>query len=95
MVEVPAQNGPFLPVDLLSLVFDVGEAAGPAAAGGPRRGGGRERRRQPGRRLADGARAQGAHAVAQLLVYPIAGYEFDTPSYRENSTAKPLDKACM
>ena len=33
--------------------------------------------------------------VAELLVYPIAGYDFDTPSYQENATAKPLDKAGM
>jgi acetyl esterase/lipase len=33
--------------------------------------------------------------VAQLLVYPIAGYDFDTPSYRENASAKPLDKPGM
>ena len=33
--------------------------------------------------------------VAELLVYPIAGYDFETPSYEENATAKPLDKAGM
>ena len=33
--------------------------------------------------------------VAELLVYPIAGYDFTTPSYRENASAKPLDKAGM
>ena len=33
--------------------------------------------------------------VAQLLVYPIAGYDFDTPSYQENAAAKPLDRAGM
>ena len=31
----------------------------------------------------------------QLLVYPIAGYDFDTASYRENAEAKPLDKPMM
>ena len=31
----------------------------------------------------------------ELLVYPIAGYDFETPSYEENATAKPLDKAGM
>ena len=36
-----------------------------------------------------------AMPVAELLVYPIAGYDFDTPSYEENATAKPLDKAGM
>lgn len=33
--------------------------------------------------------------VAQILVYPIAGYDFDTPSYRENADAKPLNKPMM
>ena len=33
--------------------------------------------------------------LAELLVYPIAGYDFTTPSYKENEKAKPLDKAGM
>ncbi len=33
--------------------------------------------------------------VHQLLVYPIADYSFETPSYRENENAKPLGKAAM
>ncbi len=28
--------------------------------------------------------------VHQLLVYPVANYAFDTPSYKENETSKPL-----
>lgn len=31
----------------------------------------------------------------QLLVYPIAGTDLDTPSYRENAAAKPLNKPMM
>jgi acetyl esterase len=31
----------------------------------------------------------------QLLVYPIAGSDINTPSYRENAMAKPLNKAMM
>ena len=33
--------------------------------------------------------------LAELLVYPIAGYDFNTASYQENATARPLDKAGM
>lgn len=33
--------------------------------------------------------------VHQLLVYPIAGNDMDTPSYRENANAMPLGKADM
>lgn len=33
--------------------------------------------------------------VHQLLVYPIAGNDMDTPSYRENANAVPLGKADM
>jgi len=33
--------------------------------------------------------------VHQALVYPIANYAFDTPSYVQNAMAKPLDKAGM
>jgi acetyl esterase len=31
----------------------------------------------------------------QLLVYPIAGHDLNTPSYQENATAKPLNKPMM
>ncbi|KAA3507872.1 alpha/beta hydrolase [Agrobacterium rosae] len=33
--------------------------------------------------------------VHQLLVYPVAGNDMDTPSYKENANAKPLGKADM
>ena len=33
--------------------------------------------------------------VHQLLVYPVAGTDMNTASYRENATAKPLNKAMM
>lgn len=33
--------------------------------------------------------------VAQVLVYPIAGYDFTTESYREMTAAKPLNTAMM
>jgi acetyl esterase/lipase len=33
--------------------------------------------------------------VYQVLVYPIAGYDFNTPSYQENAAAKPLNKPMM
>ncbi len=33
--------------------------------------------------------------VHQVLVYPIAGYEFDTASYVENANAKPLNRPAM
>jgi acetyl esterase/lipase len=33
--------------------------------------------------------------VAMLLVYPVAGTDMNTPSYRENANARPLDKAAM
>ena len=33
--------------------------------------------------------------VHQVLVYPIAGYDLNTPSYRENADAKPLNKPMM
>lgn len=33
--------------------------------------------------------------VHQVLVYPIAGHDFDTESYRENANAKPLNRAGM
>jgi acetyl esterase len=31
----------------------------------------------------------------QVLIYPIAGHDFNTPSYQQNATAKPLDKPTM
>lgn len=31
----------------------------------------------------------------QVLVYPIAGYDLNTPSYQKNAQAKPLNKAMM
>jgi acetyl esterase/lipase len=33
--------------------------------------------------------------VYQVVVYPIAGYDFNTPSYQENAEAKPLNKPMM
>ena len=33
--------------------------------------------------------------VHQVLVYPVANYGFDTPSYQQNANAKPLNKAMM
>ncbi|MDB6079993.1 MAG: nlhH [Akkermansiaceae bacterium] len=33
--------------------------------------------------------------VHQVLVYPVANYAFDTPSYLENANAKPLSAAMM
>jgi acetyl esterase len=33
--------------------------------------------------------------VHQALIYPVAGYDFNTPSYQENARAKPLDKPMM
>lgn len=42
------------------------------------------------------ARARGELLpVYQALIYPIAGYDFNTPSYREHAQAKPLDKSMM
>ncbi len=42
------------------------------------------------------ARARGELLpVHQALIYPVAGYDFSTPSYRENAQAKPLDKSMM
>ncbi|HRI39163.1 MAG TPA: alpha/beta hydrolase [Nitrospira sp.] len=42
------------------------------------------------------ARARGeVLPVHQVLIYPVAGYDFNTPSYRENAKAKPLDKPMM
>jgi acetyl esterase/lipase len=31
----------------------------------------------------------------QVLIYPIAGHDFNTPSYQQNANAKPLDRATM
>ncbi|MEO7314619.1 MAG: alpha/beta hydrolase [Ginsengibacter sp.] len=33
--------------------------------------------------------------VYQVLVYPIAGYDFNTPSYQENDSTKPLSSGLM
>lgn len=33
--------------------------------------------------------------VHQLLIYPVTDHAFDTASYRENSNARPLNKAMM
>lgn len=42
------------------------------------------------------ARDEGvAEPVHMALVYPVAGADTDTPSYRENAEAKPLNKALM
>ncbi len=42
------------------------------------------------------ARDSGAQMpIHQVLVYPIAGYDLNTPSYQENAEAKPLNKAMM
>jgi acetyl esterase len=42
------------------------------------------------------ARARGEILpVHQALIYPVAGYDFNTPSYREHAQAKPLDKSMM
>ena len=42
------------------------------------------------------ARDSGAQMpVHQVLVYPIAGSDLNTPSYQENAQAKPLNKAAM
>jgi acetyl esterase len=38
---------------------------------------------------------RGMMPVHQMLVYPIADYRFDTPSYQANAQAKPLNKAMM
>lgn len=42
------------------------------------------------------ARARGEILpVHQALIYPVAGFDFQTPSYRENADAIPLDQATM
>ena len=46
--------------------------------------------------VAIAARDQGLQApLHQVLVYPVAGNDMDTPSYVENAEAKPLNKAMM
>jgi acetyl esterase len=43
-------------------------------------------------------RARDTHTpmpVYEVLVYPVAGVDMNTPSYRENENAKPLNKAMM
>jgi len=46
--------------------------------------------------IAIAARDQKLQApVAQVLVYPVAGNDTNTPSYIENANAKPLSKAAM
>jgi acetyl esterase len=37
----------------------------------------------------------GTMPVHQLLVYPMAGHDFNTPSYQRNADAKPLNKPMM
>jgi acetyl esterase len=37
----------------------------------------------------------GAMPIAQLLVYPVTDSRMNTPSYRENANAKPLNSAMM
>lgn len=42
------------------------------------------------------ARDQGLQVpVHQLLIYPVANYDFDSPSYIENANAKPLNRNAM
>lgn len=42
------------------------------------------------------ARARGERMpIHQVLIYPVTGYDFNTPSYRENAKAKPLNRAMM
>lgn len=38
---------------------------------------------------------KGKMPIHQLLVYPITNYAFDTPSYKQNAKAKPLNRAMM
>ena len=45
--------------------------------------------------MSDGAGRGELLPVHQALIYPVAGYDFNTPSYRENAQAKPLDKSMM
>lgn len=33
--------------------------------------------------------------VHQILIYPVTGYDMDTPSYRKHAQAQPLNKAMM
>jgi alpha/beta hydrolase fold len=41
------------------------------------------------------AHDHGKPLSVQLLIYPVAGYDFNTPSYQKNAHAKPLNKALM
>lgn len=42
------------------------------------------------------AKREGVQApVHQILIYPVAGSDMDTPSYRTNANAKPLNRAMM
>lgn len=42
------------------------------------------------------AREQGDQLpVHQVLIYPVVGHDFNTPSYQENAKAKPLNKPMM
>lgn len=46
--------------------------------------------------VAIAARDAGLRApVAQILIYPVAGVDMNTASYRENASAKPLNKAML
>lgn len=36
-----------------------------------------------------------ASPVHQILIYPVTGYDMDTPSYRKHAQAQPLNKAMM
>ena len=38
---------------------------------------------------------KGRMPLHQMLIYPVTNYAFDTPSYRENANAKPLNQAMM
>lgn len=42
------------------------------------------------------ARSEGVKPpMHQVLIYPVAGHDFNTPSYQRNANAKPLNKAMM
>jgi acetyl esterase len=46
--------------------------------------------------VAIAARDEGIDAPAHMsLIYPVAGNDMDTPSYHQNASAKPLNKAIM
>lgn len=42
-----------------------------------------------------GKQCGGAMPIAQILIYPVTNYAFDTPSYQANANAKPLNAAMM